>query len=380
MDVQLHSIPRDTLKLVNTVATILSARGREPSRHVAVVRDWRSAVILVSRDPLGDAATTRLRDWARDNSFDAVVLPGLDPAETNRYHHREPGYHEPVKAILSGHAAADRYLFDITPATADRPFFFRFFRWQSLPQWLETTGSLWRQHLDWGYLLGLGTLLAGVALATALLMLPALATHRRPPARAAAPAYFLAIGLGFMFVEIDMLHKATLLLDDTAVSMGAVLTAMLAGAGFGSLWQQRWQPTAGARWLLFTLLILLILCAVPALELLFRLAADWPLALRLSAVILLIAAISVPLGAPLPLALRRLQAAPRATIAWAWAVNGFASVLGTLAAGLIAAHAGFTLLMLCAGACYLAAAVLLTLPPLTHGSGTGAGPRSSPAP
>jgi len=359
IEVQLHSIPRETLKLVSMLTDFLNTRERPPPEHTAIVRDWRTAVIMVGASALDSDASDRLRTWARQHQFDLVALSGLKSGEANRYHRLSQDYHGPVSALLSGSADTGQYLFDLSTATDDRPFFFRFFRWQSLHRWLQATGPMWRQHLDWGYLLGLCTLLVGTLLATALLILPFRLAFRPHQHRRRAITYFLAIGFGFMFVEIGLLQKLSLLLDGAAVSMSAVLAAMLAGAGTGSLCQQHWQP--GSR-VMFRVLVVVALSAVIApqiLEMLFNLGAGWSLTLRLGHVLLLIFLISLPMGFALPHAIGRLQNASSATIAWLWALNGFASVLGTLGAGLIAVHAGLTAVMILAACCYLGAALSL---------------------
>jgi len=63
------------------------------------------------------------------------------------------------------------------------------------------------------------------------------------------------------------------------------------------------------------------------------------------------------MGFPFPLGLRSL-AQGRGEVAWAWAANGFASVIGAPFGALIGLEAGSRVLFLAAGAAYALAGVL----------------------
>jgi len=66
----------------------------------------------------------------------------------------------------------------------------------------------------------------------------------------------------------------------------------------------------------------------------------------------------VAMGHVFPAGLRHLGRSGGALIPWAWAANGFASVVATVAAPLIAMAFGFSILTLAAIGCYLLAGLL----------------------
>ena len=78
--------------------------------------------------------------------------------------------------------------------------------------------------------------------------------------------------------------------------------------------------------------------------------------------LLISAAVLVPLGffmgMPFPTGLKLLAANGGSTVEWAWALNAAASVLGSVAAMIIAIHFGLTVTLACAGLAYLCAAAL----------------------
>ncbi|NIS01218.1 MAG: hypothetical protein GWN99_09155, partial [Gemmatimonadetes bacterium] len=63
------------------------------------------------------------------------------------------------------------------------------------------------------------------------------------------------------------------------------------------------------------------------------------------------------MGTPFPLGLRAVARGAAERVAWAWAANGFASVVATPLAALIALEAGSRILWLAAGLAYAGAAV-----------------------
>jgi hypothetical protein len=78
---------------------------------------------------------------------------------------------------------------------------------------------------------------------------------------------------------------------------------------------------------------------------------------RIALVIALLAPIGFVLGMPFPLKLRSLAGELAVLVPWAWAVNGFASVLGSVLAIVIAMNFGFRVLFATAAACYVVAFV-----------------------
>ncbi len=75
----------------------------------------------------------------------------------------------------------------------------------------------------------------------------------------------------------------------------------------------------------------------------------------------ILAPLAFVMGLPFPLGLRRLAAGDGRRVAWAWAANGFASVVAAPLAALIALEAGSRWLLWCAAGGYALAAWLYRL-------------------
>jgi hypothetical protein len=89
---------------------------------------------------------------------------------------------------------------------------------------------------------------------------------------------------------------------------------------------------------------------------LFRHTMGWPDAARIAISAALIAPLAFFMGMPFPLGLARVDPADARLLAWAWGINGCASVVGAVLATLLAIHVGFTAVVLAALVLYGVAA------------------------
>ena len=348
--------PRDILKLFATAVAALERNGARPAQQLALIRGWKTATLLVKNGALTVADIAALREFCRARSFDIVYFPGVDAAETNRYNVLDqPDFHEGALALLGGDRETfiERYKFSITPATDDRPYFFHYFKWRTLPELLALKERGGLPLLEWGYPVLVATLLQAFLASVLLILLPLGAIARRteelaPPAMSAArvAAYFLLIGFAFMFVEIAFIQKFLLLLTHPLYAVAVVLCSFLLFAGLGSRYSGqlrtddanlRRRPVTGAVVAIgvFSLIYLVVLPG------LFRLLMPLPDALKIPLSIALIAPLAFAMGMPFPLGLARTAGRAASLVPWAWGVNGCASVVAAILATMLAIHFGF---------------------------------------
>ena len=164
----------------------------------------------------------------------------------------------------------------------------------------------------------------------------------------------LAVGFGFIAAEIVLLQRLTLYLGQPALALALGLAALLVGAAGGS------AASAGGR-LGVTRAALASAVVVTVAFLAFdRVAAGtlaWPLLARGAAACLVATAIGVPLGTVFPTVIASAGMRNDGLVAWAWAVNGAASVVGSILAVVAAIAIGFSGVGFLAAACYLVAAL-----------------------
>ena len=357
--------PRDTLKLFATAVAALRQSGiGDPGQHLALIRGWKTATLLVKHGVFNAGEINALRDFCRTRSFDLVHYPGIGAEEVNRYNRLDaPYFFEGTQALLGPlpDAFIDNYKFHIAPARDDRPYFFRFLKVSSLPEILALKEQGGLPLLEWGYPVLIVTLLQA-ALASLLLILAPLPRLKasRAVGRWRVAGYFAAIGLGFMFLEIAFIQKFVQFLAHPLYAVAVVLCAFLVFAGLGSRYSATFVSRLEKRsahplaWLVLAIGILALAYAW-LLPPLFRQLMSTTDVFRIAVSVCIIAPLALLLGIPFPAGLSRVASQADALIPWAWAVNGCASVVGAVLATLLAVHFGFTLLITLAVGLYFAA-------------------------
>lgn len=357
--------PRTELRIMATLATALEEAGvQNPGTHLAAIRSWGTLTILAKRSTFTVAETAAVRSFAGLHRFDISWLSGVTAEESNVHvRTRDFDYYRGFSAILSP-AGRDSflagYLFDVAPVRDESPFFSHFLRFDRIPETYRAMGGKWQFFLEGGYILP-AVLVQAAAISALLLTLPALAGKgTRAAGRSARNIflpYFALLGLAYMFVEVALIQKLILPLEDPSVAVSAVLASLLISSGTGSLLSHRYpRLTQPATALLLALLVGLSALFLPSLVMV---AAPWPLPLRGVFFCLLVAVPGTLMGIPFPVGLKLLGQAEPALIPWAWAVNGVFSVLAPLLAVMIAMVAGFRGVLLLGAAAYLLAFLIL---------------------
>jgi hypothetical protein len=282
--------------------------------------------------------------------------------EANRYNLlEEPDFHDGAVALLGQQRQQfiDRYKFYIEPATDDSPHFFRFFKWEAAAEIFSLREQGGMPLLDWGYPLLVATLLQAVAASVLLILLPlAFSRCRRTLPRVPVALYFLAIGFAFMFMEIAFIQKFVLFLSHPLYAVAVVLCAFLVFAAAGGWLAGRSQAANNVTVAVMALgtLALVYLAILPGL---FQALIHLPDAAKILISVLLIAPLAMCMGVPFPTGMQRLADTRAEAIPWAWAINGFASVVGAVLATLLAIHLGFAAVILLAASIYAAASLAL---------------------
>ncbi|MBI4345567.1 MAG: hypothetical protein HY553_01850, partial [Elusimicrobia bacterium] len=171
---------------------------------------------------------------------------------------------------------------------------------------------------------------------------------------AGALLYFVAVGLGFILVEIALVGRFVLFLGHPAYAVTVVIFLLLAGGGAGSWLSGRRpaSPLAARRAVAF------VAAGAAAATAVLPPILDAAMGLGLPAKLALSSALLLPLGTlmgtPFPSGLRALEGSRE----WAWALNAAASVLGSVLAISLAVRFGLRATLLSGGAAYLAAMLL----------------------
>jgi len=165
-------------------------------------------------------------------------------------------------------------------------------------------------------------------------------------------------------VEIALLQRFLLFLGEPIYTFAVVLAGLLIFTGVGSSAAGRWggEPERVLRGALPSLLVVLLATAVIT-PVVFRLFLGAVLPLRIVIAVLMVAPLGFMLGMPFPLGLRLAMKCSSALGSWAWGVNGFFTVIGTVLALMLGMMIGFRMVLLLACASYLGALAVVAWSP-----------------
>ncbi len=360
--------PRLELRILNTLVKSMAEMGMEhPDERIVAIRSWGSVSILAKREPFTPEEVEKVRRFSSTRRFDLIHLPGIKEEETN-VHVKMPSneYFTAFRSILSPETRESfqrDYLFDIAPVSDENPFFHYYLRLGNIKGIYKIMGGKWQYFIEEGYLLP-AVFLQVLLLSIVLVALPALSragtrigVEEKKKLNLSSSLhllyYFAFLGLGFMFVEISLIQKMILPLENPSYAVAAVLTSVLIGSGIGSLLSSRFSPLRSP----FILLALTLLIA--AYSLLVPLFSDFiapqPLLRKVALGFAFLIPLGLPMGIPFPMGIRNLGEKTPELIPWAWAVNGCASVLAPLLTIMLAMAVGFqTVMWIGAGAYFLA--------------------------
>ncbi len=364
--------PRDALKLFATAVAALERDGvSQPGKRLALIRGWKTTTLLVKNGEFSESEIAAIKTFCRARSFDLEYYPGIGESEANRYNVLERSYYFEGAQALLGTQRQDflgRYKFDVTPASDDKPYFFHFFKWRVLPEFLSLKDRGGLPLLEWGYPLLVATLAQALLASLVLIIVPLWVMELRRE-KTAQPAisrvrvgwYFLAIGFAFMFIEIAFIQKFILFLSHPIYAVAVVLCAFLIFAGLGSRFSRRLAqknqtiPFSPVAWVVFAICLVAIIY-LAALPVLFKQFIGLPDAAKIAISIALIAPLAFPMGMPFPLGLGSVASRMAPLVPWAWGINACASVVGAILATLLAIHLGFTVVVVVALGFYVLAA------------------------
>ncbi len=341
----------ETNRLLSLAVAALLDRGvTAPANHIVLVAHKRVATLLLSPDPFLPSDLERVEDVTRRYGFTLLVAP------------KRPAASPRMQAMVASgslseleRAAADPYL-DYRPPTDRRPYFFN----------LLKPGGILKVSRD-AQVTGVvaGNLNATATLAVLLLVavLLVLAIITLPLARSGLPSmgwgalalsilYFSQIGFGFMFVQLALLQRFTVLLGHPTYSLAIILFAMILFAGLGSLLSD--AVDLSGRWLVAVPLgigaavLFLAVSLQPLIDSTFHLS----LVVRGTAVVATTAPVSMLLGFCFPFGVRLVDRLAHDATAWMWGVNGACSVLGSIIAVAVSMWSGIDTNLIVAAVLY----------------------------
>ena len=307
-------------RLVAIAASALQRKGvpaTELRHHVVALNVGNIVTVITRPDAFTDAQWQEARGRLEAQGFKIFLGPDV-------------AFDAVTSTLLSD--KADAAFFDslpenIAPSTDDQPFFF----------FTSRLGDLTNMY-PWGAMdNNVAVSMTGLLIIVALLacgyyiVLPFLGLAKRMPLSTLTPpmAYFSAIGMGFMLIEISQMQRLMVFLGHPVYGLSVVLFTILLFGGMGS-------ATVGAdtprpRAIVWRVTVLLI--TIVAAGLLTPLVTTWtrsqPTDMRILVSVLLLAPPAFCMGMMFPLGLN-IWRRHEALLPFFWSTNGVTSMLASV--------------------------------------------------
>jgi len=351
--------PSENLKVLSTLVESLEMGGiNNISGSIYAFRSWSTITTLFKKGSFAPGEIEMLKKKTGELNYDIVYYAGVAESEVNKYNRLDqPLYYKFYKEIIESSRQQrssfyDRYYFNIGPVSDERPYFYNFFKLRQVPDIIRHFGKSTQPFGGGGYLILIAALFISIILSIFLILLPLKIKKIRLSLKGNYPyiMYFLSIGLGFFFIELPFIQKFILILGKPAYSLSMILFSIMFFAGLGSYITGRIR--VDIRWIVPALIVYIILFISG-----FRYFSDFLLSRilwqRFLLTILLVMPAGLLMGMPFPVGMAEVKKKKPGILPWMWAINGCASVIGSIAAVIISLHLGFLVVIAISGVLYM---------------------------
>jgi len=312
-----------------------------------------TAIFLMSKAALSPKQIEQM------NAFVSPLPVLYDPLRENR------NIYDSILTTKNLPAFYHNYPFEISPATDNEPFFNHHTRWSAL-NWSSFRDIFSQKRMGRMALedkpiaeVSLIVLLVQVFLISGILILLPLWRFSSAGLKAGKVfpylLYFSGLGCGFIMIEIVLLQQFGLLLGEPVYTFAIILAALLLFTGLGAYLSGKYSLHANrtirnAIFLLAALLLTASFFLTPLLQQAIALSMTGRIILSL----VLILPLGILLGIPFPAGMQIINKQSAALIPWAWGVNGFFTVIGSVIALILSMMIGFQAVLWIAICIYLA--------------------------
>jgi spermidine synthase len=365
--------PREALRIVAVAMDALHSLGvANPERNFMVAsqgplnEDGIPVVVLAKKTEFTADEESAVRDhFAKYDSLSPLYLPSDAGKRTS---------HNPFANLIASndpYQFARNYAYNVAPVDDNAPFFFFTLKAGQILQEGRQRGIDWKVNL--GVLVLILVLIISFVAVLGFLILPlALQSSRQ----STLPLlYFVAVGLGYILVEIAFIQRFVLFLGHPTYALTVVIFLLMLSSGAGSLMSRQWLPRTEMAWIPLIVVSGALLADVLFLP---RILIAWvglAFEYRLLISAMLLAPLGFVMGMPFPTGLRAIAMSAGLdakgedgnkgnAVEWAWAMNAAASVLGSVLAMVIAIQFGLNVTLACGATAYVLALLLL---PAIHG-------------
>jgi len=368
--------PRQTIRLVSLA---LEASKRlniiNPEDKLAIIAKGKFANFLFKKSAFTQKELSTIRKICTQNGFKVIYLPQLNMQQNEN---KDLIYDSNVNKVFNWiikhpnkEALYEEYLFDISPPTDDKPFFFFTVKPKDFFKFKELTNNMLgyqpRIALDLPTLMLIILLIIAIIFAGAFIILPLIIKRRASlndlKENSTMLLYFACLGAGFIIVEISLMQKFILFLGHPIYSTTVILFSLLVFCGIGSRITNSFNLQKLKKYLIIIIIgiALLLFIYIYLLTPLFHSLLGVNLFSRISLAVILLMPLGLLMGMPFPVGIKIIDKKANKMIPWVWGINGSTSVLGSIVAVILAISSGFNFALLTGLCIYLAALLFSAL-------------------
>ncbi len=360
-----------SIRLCTTLRQAFEEMGRKDVwKHVVVMtgETWMLNGFYFKNSPFTAKEVAWTKEFARVKHLKILYHPEM-AEETNLY-----------SKVLKGKSPERFYRyagFDLTPPTDERPFFNHFLttgvghidlRDTLIPSELKRIYELfaWRPFKASDLIVSKSDLpvislgIEAIVVSLLFIFLPLKLKGKDGKGKWPFFLYFSILGMGFIMIELCLIKQFTLFLGIPSVSISLVIALLLFFSGLGSFVAERF--VGRERKALQIILPILFLVGIGfslVLEAVVPYFLGVPFFWRMVITALFLFPLGICMGMPFPLGLLLVHKRAPGFVGWVWGVNGFTTVLGSVATVIIALMFGFEVVFSIACFLYLAGTLLV---------------------
>ena len=349
------------------MATLIEMGEPDPATHLYLASNRNLSTLILGRAPLSASDVSTLDAAVGALSYRTLVAPGrmsADPAFEHILHARTLDELVRIGRITP---------INLAPTWDANPFFFNQLRLSdpvSMMRAIFAAPGVMRGNLTASLTL-LTLVIVSMIVVSVVIIWPARSSAHHVTAKTLlwSSAYFLIIGIAFMFVEITLIQRMSLFLGHPVYGLAIVLFSIILATGIGSLLSERAVRLSAPSLIGWPLVLAGYLALLPLLlgNILDR-TETGSLLERAAVCLLIVVPAGIIMGFMFPTGMRLCTRIDSRITPWLWAVNGSAGVLASGAAVLVGMETSLNH-ALWIGAFFYALLVVTGLPLLKLGGG-----------
>jgi hypothetical protein len=340
---------RNAYRLLATISLLLDENDiAHPPHHVVAIRSWCAITFLVKKSPFKRDEINKVRLFCENRMFDPLVLPEKQEIERDKYNIlQDTTFFTHVDQLLSHEKETliRQYPYRIHPTTDDRPFFFQFVRFKQIPQLISSIREKNFPFLDIGYVLIILTFVQIVLIAAIFILLPLSFRPWKSRNKKWVLMYFSGLGVAYMFLEMVFIQHFTFYFGEPTYAASATLGILLFTSGLGSYYSGKFQNNKKMRLAIPLVIAAILVLYAFVLSPILTATIGIALPLKITIAVVLLGTLGFFLGMPFPIGIDYLSGKNTDDIPWAWALNGYFSVISTVLATIISVELGYLLLL-----------------------------------